>query len=220
MKKFALVLFLCMLIFSSTLWGQEVPKPLNGRFVHDFGNILDPNTEVKLEEALTQLHQKTTAQLALVTVPTIDPMTIEEYANTLFNRWGIGNKELNNGVLAVLAVKERKMRIEVGYGLEGAINDGAAGTILRTIAPDLKKDDYNTAFTTCTNLLIERVAAEYKQELETVPVPKKKTYPIKLIIFLIIVAILVICRILSTQSRDLLRRKRKFSGELQKPGKN
>ena len=88
----------------------------------------------------------TTAQIVVVTVPDLEGRDIEGYSNELFNTWKIGSEEKDNGVLLLISSGDRKVRIEVGYGLEGAINDAKAGRILDDVAiPYMKNNDYDTA---------------------------------------------------------------------------
>ena len=92
---------------------------------------------------LRDVEQQTTAEIAVVTVPSLDGMTVEEYASRLFKAWGIGKKGRDNGVLVLVAPTEHKMRIEVGYGLEAVLPDGLAGQIVRTeCLPRFKEGDY------------------------------------------------------------------------------
>lgn len=132
-------------------------------FVNDFANVLSSQTEEEIFNISRTTQEKTTAQLVVVTVPNMDGGYIESYANTLFNKWGIGTKEKNNGVLLILSVEERKIRIEVGYGLEGAINDAKAGRILDTyaVAP-LEGNNYDNAILDTVKQLQYEVYKEYK----------------------------------------------------------
>src|SRR5689334_6119449 len=88
------------------------------RRVHDFANLLTAEDRQQLESLAQEVEQRTTAQFAIVTVRTLEGQTVEKYANTLFNQWGIGRQDVNNGVLLLVAPHEHKMRIEVGRGLE------------------------------------------------------------------------------------------------------
>ena len=113
------------------------PRP--DGYVNDFASVLADADEAYLENFLHTLERDTSAEVAVVTVPALDGMTIEEYANRLFADWGIGKTQQDNGVLLVVAVGERSVRIEVGYGLEGILPDGLAGEIIRTeIVPEFK----------------------------------------------------------------------------------
>jgi uncharacterized protein len=117
------------------------PKPAG--YVNDGAGVLDVKTRTELGALLRDVEQQTTAEIALVTVPSLDGMTVEEYANRLFKEWGIGKKGRDNGVLVLVAPVEHTMRIEVGYGLEPVLPDGLAGEIMRaTFLPRFKEDDY------------------------------------------------------------------------------
>jgi uncharacterized protein len=106
------------------------PKPAG--YVNDAAGILDANTRAELDALARETEQATTAEIAIVTVQSLDGMTVEEYASRLFGEWGIGKKATDNGVLLLVAPNEREMRIEVGYGLEPILPDGLAGEIIRT----------------------------------------------------------------------------------------
>jgi uncharacterized protein len=117
------------------------PKP-NGH-VNDFAGVLDRAARAELETALREVEEKTTAEIALTTVSSLEGLTVEDYANRLFHAWGIGRKAIDNGVLVLIVPSERQMRIEVGYGLEPILPDGLAGEIIRTeFLPDFRDGDY------------------------------------------------------------------------------
>ncbi|MDD5312054.1 MAG: TPM domain-containing protein [Dehalococcoidia bacterium] len=112
-------------------------------FVNDYANLLSMQAKTQLEAQLTQLEKDTTAEVAVVTIKSMDGDYIEDYAVKLFEKWGIGKKEKNNGVLFLVALDDRKMRIEVGYGLEPVITDGRAGRIRdNDVLPRFKQNDY------------------------------------------------------------------------------
>ena len=100
--------------------------------INDFAGVLDDAAKADLTTLVRSAREQTTAEIAVVTVTSLDGMSVEEYANKLFAAWGIGKKGTNNGVLLLVAPTERKMRIEVGYGLEPVLPDGLAGEIIRT----------------------------------------------------------------------------------------
>lgn len=104
-----------------------------------------------------------------MTVKNLDDKPIADYANELFRSWGIGDKEKNNGVLLLISQDPRKLRIEVGYGLEGAIPDGYTGRIRdEDLTPHLKKNDYDTGVTLAYEKLAAKAAAEYDQSLDSI----------------------------------------------------
>jgi uncharacterized protein len=121
---------------------MEVPY-LTGR-VTDNAGILSSSMKKTLSERLKAHEDKTTNQIAVLTVPTLEGESIEEYAVAVFKEWKLGQKGRDNGILVLVAPQDRRMRIEVGYGLEGALPDSAAGSIIRSvIAPKFKSGDYD-----------------------------------------------------------------------------
>src|SRR5262249_48573382 len=119
----------------------DVPY-LTGRVV-DNAEILKSATRERVTAALKAHEQATSNQIAVLTVPTIGDESIEEYAVKVFGTWKLGQKGKDNGVLLVVAPKDRKLRIEVGYGLEGTLTDAAASRIIRNvITPQFKAGDF------------------------------------------------------------------------------
>jgi uncharacterized protein len=115
---------------------------LTGRVV-DAANLLPPDARQRIEAKLKAYEDKTSDQVVVATVPSLGELSIEDYANKLFRTWGIGQKDKNNGALLLIAPKERKLRIETGYGAEGALTDAASSTILNTvIAPKFRHGDF------------------------------------------------------------------------------
>lgn len=115
---------------------------LTGRIV-DQANVIPPETRSALEPKLAELEAKSGIQLVVATVASLDGQEIEPYANELFRTWKLGEKAKNNGVLLLVAPKERRVRIEVGYGLEGTLTDALSKVIItNAIAPRFKAGDY------------------------------------------------------------------------------
>jgi uncharacterized protein len=113
------------------------PRP--DGYVNDFAAVLTDDDEAYLESYLRTLETETSAEVAIVTVTSLDGMSIEEYGNRLFAEWGIGKKQLDNGVLLLVAPDDRAVRIEVGYGVEEILPDGLAGEIIRgDMVPEFK----------------------------------------------------------------------------------
>ena len=103
-----------------------------------------PATEADIDRQLDGLEQRTSSEIAVATVTSLDGMSVEEYANRLFKEWGVGQATQDNGVLVLVAPNEREMRIEVGYGLEGVLPDGLAGQIIREeFTPRFRDGDYS-----------------------------------------------------------------------------
>ena len=117
--------------------------PPYGGWVNDFADLYSEEFEIKLENELEKLEKETGVEVAVATIKKLPETTIEEYAVEMFEKWGIGKKDKDNGVLLLISEKDRKIRIEVGYRLEGVINDGRAGGIIRNeIGPKFKEEDY------------------------------------------------------------------------------
>ncbi|MGK2910632.1 MAG: TPM domain-containing protein, partial [Sphingobium sp.] len=130
-----------LLAFAPTAWAQEFPK-LTGRVV-DAANLLDPPREQALTEKLAALEKQSGRQLVVVTVPSLQDYDIADYGYRLGRAWGIGEKDKNTGALLIVAPTERKVRIEVGYGLEGILTDALSSRIIRdNVVPRFKANDY------------------------------------------------------------------------------
>jgi uncharacterized protein len=137
---------LAALVVGAALAATNFPA-LTGRVVDD-AHILSPVATADLERKLAGLEQKSRIQLVVATVPSLDGQEIETYANALFRAWKLGEAKDNNGVLLLIAPRERRMRIEVGYGLEGTLTDAVSSIIIsNAIAPRFKAGDYSGGVT-------------------------------------------------------------------------
>lgn len=135
----SIILFAVITVFISAV---EVPS-LTGR-INDYADVLDAGTESKLTGYLKRLEDQTGIQLAVLTVPTIEDESIEGFSMRVAEKWQLGQKGEDNGILITLALAEHKIRIEVGYGLEGVLTDAQSGLILRNaIIPKFKDGDYS-----------------------------------------------------------------------------
>lgn len=114
---------------------------LTGRVV-DAANLIDDATERSLTERLEKLEAETTDQMVVVTVPNLDGETIDKYSLELANRWKIGRADVDNGVMLMVAPNERKVRIEVGLGLEGLLTDERAAVIVQSMLPHFRTGNY------------------------------------------------------------------------------
>jgi uncharacterized protein len=114
-------------------------------YVSDFGQVIDSASKAQLESYCAMVEQTTGAQMALVTIPSLEGEPIEDVANTIFRAWGVGQKGKNDGILLLLAINDRRSRTEVGYGLEPILPDGYVGSILRSMRPALRQQAYGEA---------------------------------------------------------------------------
>jgi uncharacterized protein len=137
----ALLLALLVVIAPLAALAQTFPA-LTGRVV-DAANILKPEERAAIEAKLKAYEDKTSDQVVVATVTSLDGTSVEDYANRLFRHWQLGQKKNNNGALLLVAPNERKLRIEVGYGLEGALTDALSKVIITTaIAPQFQKGNF------------------------------------------------------------------------------
>ena len=126
--------------------------------VNDFAELLGAPARAALEQRLQDVETKTSSEIAVATVKSLDGMSVEEYANRLFKEWGVGQAKTDNGVLILVAPNEREMRIEVGYGLEGILPDGLAGEIRdEQFLPRFRDDDYAAGITAGVNRIADIV---------------------------------------------------------------
>jgi len=153
-------------VFANPAWAQqELNFPaLSGRVV-DQANLLDAQAEAALTEQLKEHEEATSNQIVVVTVNSLQGRDEADYALKLGREWGIGTEEKNNGVLLLVAPNERKVRIEVGYGLEGALPDGLAGQIIRrNMLPSFKEGEFQRGIQSGTSSILQAVVGEYQAE--------------------------------------------------------
>jgi uncharacterized protein len=149
--------FACWLLAAGVVFAQaSLPKP-TGR-VNDFAELLSAPAREALEQRLQDVESKTSSEIAVATVKSLDGMSVDEYANRLFKEWGVGQAKTDNGVLILVAPNEREMRIEVGYGLEGVLPDGLAGEIRDAqFLPRFRDNDYAGGITAGVNRIADIV---------------------------------------------------------------
>lgn len=147
---------------------QAFPSPSSSeQYVNDQAGVLKQETKQYMIQMAKKLQEKTQAQIAVVTVKSLEGKTVEEYANEVFRAYGIGQEGKNNGVLILCSTGERKLRIEVGYGLEGKLTDAKTGRIQdEYMVPDLKNDNYNDGLKKGFNAILQEIAEEYQVTIE------------------------------------------------------
>lgn len=162
------------LLFAALVAGAADFGALKPRgYVSDFAGVLNEQAVRQLNEYLGRVERSTGAQIAIVTIPTLDGEPIEDVAALLFERWGIGKKGKDEGALFLLAINDRKSRLEVGYGLEPILPDGSAGALLREMRPALRAGNYAAALATATASLGERIARAKGVEIPGSPRPRQ-----------------------------------------------
>ena len=185
-----------------TLAAQAEPvnalKPTG--YVNDFAHVLDRNTIAQIEDICRQVDEKAHAQIAVVTIHSLDGADIESYAVDLFHHWGIGSKATNRGVLILYAIDDHRSRIEVGYGLEPILPDGKAGSFQREAIPLMRAGTYNQALLLVTARVAMVMAQDAGVQITTpqlAPVPTQRVEQPEgisggAIIFLIIVILVIL----------------------------
>jgi uncharacterized protein len=162
MKRFLLTI---LLVFGvAAAYSQQLPaRPSPPRLVNDFTNTLTPDQIATLERKLVAYDDSTSNQVAIVIIPTTGDYALADYALKLGREWGIGNKKTNNGVLVLIAKDDRAIFIAPGYGLEGAIPDITAKSIIdNEIKPNFRENDFFRGLDLGTNAIMRAAAGEYK----------------------------------------------------------
>lgn len=192
-RNYKIVLAVALVLWSFAGTAQNIPqRPNPPKLVNDFAGVLSPGEEQQLEQQLVAYDDSTSNQIAIVTVKTLDGYPIEEYALKILRNWGVGNKNTNNGIVILAAIDDRKVRIEVGYGLEGAIPDITASHIIREdIAPNFRSQDYYQGFSRAAASVIKAAAGEYKAPADyNKKKARGKSFPYGFIVFIIIMVVL------------------------------
>lgn len=141
---------------------SAVVSPNNTFYVYDGAQVLSEETEAYIVKTNQELENKTGAQIVVVTIPSLEGQSLEEYATELFRQWGIGDSEKNNGLLLLCAVEDRQFRVEVGYGLEGDLPDGKTGRMQDSyIIPLLREDKFDEGIKNGYSAFLQEVAAVY-----------------------------------------------------------
>jgi len=172
--------------------GQNIiERPNPPLLVTDLAGVLSPEQKQALENKLVAIDDSSSNQIAVVILPTLEGNPIEEYATKLFRTWGIGNKKTNNGILLLIAIQDKKIRIETGYGLEGALPDITCNSIIdNDIKPAFREQAYYEGIDKATDNIAKAAVGEYKVKRERQAKGKGSNLLLFLFIVFIIVAIL------------------------------
>src|SRR5215467_13666097 len=157
---------LTVVCLSFALRAEPVKQLKPTGYVNDFAGVIDAESAASIRNLCEQIDRTTKAQIAVVTVHSLDGADIESYAVDLYKAWGIGPKSDNRGVLILLAVDDRRYRIEVGYGLEPILPDGKVGGFGREIVPFLKQNQYGPALLLMTQRVAAVIAEDAHVQLE------------------------------------------------------
>lgn len=157
-----LITFIIILGIIETISMAATVNPTSDFYVNDYAGLLNEETKNYIISTNKSLYNQTGSQIVVVTIPSLNGNSLEDYSTELFRNFGIGSKSKNNGVLLLLALEERQFRIEVGYGLEGILPDGKTGRIQdEYIIPYLKQNNWNDGIKNGYSAILNIVADEY-----------------------------------------------------------
>jgi uncharacterized protein len=198
MKKVFCLLILFLLCLPFAAYGVDVPR-LHG-YVNDYAGMISPSVKSKIEEELRVFEQSDSTQIVILTIPSLEGEEIEEFSIKVAEAWKIGQQGKDNGILLIVSKQERKIRIEVGRGLEGKLTDLMAGRIIdQVIKPRFKQADFDGGFITGVSALIAGTRGEFKGEER--PFQRRQKGPPPFLTFLLFFGIFIL--ILGSVSRIL-----------------
>ncbi len=168
-------------------------------YVTDYAGVVEPATRAALEQYCSRLEAATGVQIAVLIIPALEGEPIEDVANAVFQKWGVGKKGSDEGLLLLLSTGDKRMRLEVGYGLEPIIPDGFAGEVLRSMRPALRGSRYGDAVTEAVRTLGARIAQSKGVSLDSgLPrreLPERRRLPVPVILFAVFTALWAISAI-------------------------
>lgn len=172
MRKAALFMgtaLVFLLMLAPMIQAATIPRPVGDIYTQDFAGLLSDEQKTEINQMAARLDDATGAQIAVLTVKSLDGSDIQSFANQAFREYELGDAEKNNGVLLVIDIDSRELWVEVGYGLEGALPDGEVGRILdEYTVPYAKNDQFDLAILNTMKVFYQEIAAEYGWEGETV----------------------------------------------------
>lgn len=184
-----LYLTLLFLSLSCLTLAQRAVPPHGGVWVHDDANILSPAGKAQLEAVLKAERDSTSNQIAVLLIPSLEGDDIDDYANRVFHEWKLGDEKKDNGVLFLIALQDRKMRIETGYGLEGVLTDALSSRINRNeVAPYFRTGDYEGGVKAGVSAIIQAIKGQYVNE----DPPRRKSRRSSPLVTLITIIIFII----------------------------
>ncbi|MDD2210896.1 MAG: TPM domain-containing protein [Candidatus Cloacimonetes bacterium] len=198
--KFKAILFTILIILFSGLFAEEIAIPKAEGFVNDFANLLSEETRIRINDWAIELKEKTGSEFALATFTSIKDEDEVSFGVRLYQEWGIGSQR-DEGVLILLALQERRLRIEVGYGAEGYITDAYAHQVYQHMTTYLRKgsEDWDAAFTQGSLMLLGAMAKEKNVSLTGMSEfsqrrtnPNNEASPLGVLITIIVFVILMI----------------------------
>jgi len=185
-------LYICLFLFLFvSVTAQKVPEH-GGNWVHDNANLLSPQVKSQLEALLKAERDSTSNQIAVLIMNDLEGGDIDEFANRVFNEWKLGDEKKDNGVLFLITLQERLMRIEVGAGLEGVLTDVQSSRINRNeVAPYFRRGEYEKGVVAGVVSIIQTIQGEYKNDSPIARKSKRNKSPFVTLLIIIIIMFIV-----------------------------
>ena len=159
------IFFYILFFYSHLSFAQTIIPELWGQRIHDEAHVLRQETIDLLENDLKKYEDSTSNQIAILLIPSLQEETLEAYSMKVAEKWKLGTKAKDNGVLLLIAIDDHKMRIEVGLGLEGVLTDALCNRIIRNeMAPDFRRNDYDAGVIAAVHSIIQAIGGEYSSE--------------------------------------------------------
>jgi len=210
----ALACALLSLGVASSAWAEKVSDLKPQGYVSDFAHVIDPESSERITTICTEVDHDAQAQIAVVTINSLDGEPVEDFAVDLFKRWGVGPKGTDRGVLILLAKSDHKLKVEVGYGLEPILPDGMVGGFGRQVVPLLRSGNYGGALLEDTVLIARVIAKDRGVKLGSIPMesqrPARPSPPIDfgLLIFFGIIGFSILLSVIRRARGGPVRRRR------------
>lgn len=188
-----LLFFVCLLLPWQTMAQPAIPEH-GGVWVHDEAGVLSPSMKSQIETILKAERDSTTNQIAVLIIPSLEGEILEDYSLRVAEKWKLGKKDRDNGVLWLISIKDRKMRIESGYGLEGSLTDAQSSRINRNqVAPYFRQGDYDGGVYAGVNAIIQTIKGQYVNN-DPPPKVRKGKSPWTTLLFILIIIIVIASR--------------------------
>ena len=194
LRRFAVLILVIASIGRDGARAESVSQlPMPTSYVQDFAGVIDADSKQQMEQLSRQVYEQAHATIEIVTIHSLDGESIEQFATDLEDKWKVGPKGTDRGVLMILAINDRKRRIEVGYGLEGILNDAKVGDIGRSMVPYLQRDEYGPGLLEGQQQIASVIAADAGVTLAPLQHPVRQPVPqrgrndwLGLVVFLVI----------------------------------
>ena len=178
LRRFAVLILIIAAIGCVCAGAESVSQlPIPTSYVQDFAGVIDAGSKQQMEQLSREVYQQAHATIVIVTIHSLDGESIEQFSTDLEDKWKVGPKGTDRGVLMILSINDRKRRIEVGYGLEGILNDAKVGDIGRTMVPWLQRGEYGQGLLEGQQKIANVIAADANVTLAPMEQPIRQPEP-------------------------------------------